>query len=193
MTNARRLTAHAIPADDPTQSRSDPHRCEPSQNDRLTPTHRPSSSPMPASTLTRTRHRTSTPLRRAPIGVPDHPIAPSHGRTPGTRSRAPAARSPDRTHALTLLPPAQITPVQSIHARDPSGWGGPPLANRARAPTAPLSVDRAIPERRQHEVKGRPRAGAPVREPLRSGLSTCPMRRCKPACVFPGRGALRPA
>ena len=147
---ARRPTAHAIPVDDPTQSRSDPQRREPSQSDRLTPRHRPSSSPLPVSTLTRTRHWTFTPLRRAPIGVP----RPSHRsvvRTDGPRhgeAERRRARSPDRTHALTL--PAQITPVQSIHARDPSGWGGP-LARGARAPTGPLSVDRAAVERRQHE------------------------------------------
>ena len=54
-----------------------------------------------------------------------------------------------KTHALTL--PAQITPVQSIHARDPSGWGGP-LTRGLRAPTGPLSVDRAaVEQEEQHE------------------------------------------
>ena len=47
------------------------------------------------------------------------------------QSRAPAARSPDRTHALTL--PAQITPVQSIHART-HRVGAVHVANRVRAP-----------------------------------------------------------
>ena len=144
-TNARRPTAHTIPAHDPTQSRSDPHMSEPSQNDRLTPTHRPSSAPTPVSTLTRTRHRTSTPLRRADRRSPTIPSLRRSGRLDLPRCDGQSLVVESLVISVSAVP--QIRRSQRPRSEPPADRSPPgrsePGTVRTRARGAPSTRVRA--------------------------------------------------
>ena len=185
--NARRPTAHAIPADDPTQSRSDPHRCKP---------HR--------TTVSR-RHNARQVLQRRRQRSPELDTGPLH-HCGARRSRhsptIPSLRRSDRRTPGTSTPSAGRQKPGSNTCPDPTG---PDLTrpqhprpsriglgrSTARQPSASANRTgqrgQSDPGTKAARVKGRPRAGAPLCEPLRSGWSTCPKRRRKPACVFPGQ------
>jgi hypothetical protein len=135
------------------------HGCDPSSSDRLTPIHRPSSAPMPVSTLTRTRMRTFTPLRRAPIDVP----RPSHRsvvRTDGTPARA--SRALNARSRIERMP----DPTGPDHPRSRASTPvtiGLGRSTRQRNASANRTAQRgqSDPGAKAARVKGRPRAGAP--------------------------------